>query len=121
MALIPGPILYGIIIDNTCLVWNETCNKRGNCYTYDRRKMRVYLNSTSISKKIINIINYINIYVLIVYFHFLVLTSFGVAFDGVVWYLGKRLNLYENMPIIFEKELKKRDSKKSDIDELRLN
>lgn len=47
-----------------------------------------------------------------------VLTSFGIAFDGVVWYLGKRLNLYENMPIIFEKELNKQDTKNTDVDEM---
>ncbi|GJQ65789.1 hypothetical protein Trydic_g11957 [Trypoxylus dichotomus] len=73
MALIPGPILYGIIIDSTCLVWNESCGWSGNCFTYDRSKMRIYLNSTAI-----------------------VLTSCGIIFDVAVWCLGKNLNLYNN-------------------------
>ncbi|XP_017774177.1 PREDICTED: solute carrier organic anion transporter family member 4C1 [Nicrophorus vespilloides] len=75
-ALIPGPIIYGIIIDSSCTIWNDYCGKRGNCYTYDRRKMRVYLNSTAI-----------------------ILTALGVATDAVVWYLGRNLDLYDNKQI----------------------
>lgn len=70
-ALIPGPIIYGAMLDETCLIWDESCGRKGNCWFYDKDKMRLYLNSTSA-----------------------VLTFIGVFFDAVVWYLGRDLDLY---------------------------
>uniref|UniRef100_A0A182NNV3 Solute carrier organic anion transporter family member n=1 Tax=Anopheles dirus TaxID=7168 RepID=A0A182NNV3_9DIPT len=70
-ALIPGPIIYGRIIDSTCLVWTEECGKRGNCQLYDQKLFRYYINITA-----------------------LCLTSVGVFFDGLVWWYGKSLDLY---------------------------
>uniref|UniRef100_A0A182J4Z2 Solute carrier organic anion transporter family member n=1 Tax=Anopheles atroparvus TaxID=41427 RepID=A0A182J4Z2_ANOAO len=70
-ALIPGPIIYGRIIDSTCLVWTEECGKRGNCQLYDQKLFRYYINITA-----------------------LCLTSIGVFFDGLVWWYGKTLDLY---------------------------
>ncbi|XP_055613870.1 solute carrier organic anion transporter family member 74D-like, partial [Uranotaenia lowii] len=70
-ALIPGPIIYGRIIDSTCLVWTEECGKRGNCQLYDQRLFRYYINLTAFC-----------------------LTSIGVFFDVLVWWYGKTLELY---------------------------
>lgn len=70
-ALIPGPILYGRIIDSTCLVWTEECGKRGNCQLYDQRLFRYYINLTALG-----------------------LTAIGVFFDVLVWWYGRTLDLY---------------------------
>lgn len=71
-ALIPGPVLFGRIIDSTCLVWTEQCSgRRGNCQLYDQRLFRYYINLTA-----------------------LCLTSIGVFFDVLVWKFGKNLDLY---------------------------
>ncbi|XP_065073766.1 solute carrier organic anion transporter family member 74D [Ochlerotatus camptorhynchus] len=70
-ALIPGPIIYGRIIDSTCLVWTEECGKRGNCQLYDQRLFRYYINLTA-----------------------LCLTAIGVFFDVLVWWYGRTLDLY---------------------------
>lgn len=71
-ALIPGPILYGRIIDSTCLVWTEQCSgSRGNCQLYDQKKFRYYVNLTAFA-----------------------LTSVGVFFDFLVWKYGRDLDLY---------------------------
>lgn len=71
-ALIPGPILYGKIIDSTCIVWTEQCSGlRGNCQLYDQRKFRYYVNLTALA-----------------------LTSVGVFFDFLVWKYGRNLDLY---------------------------
>lgn len=70
-ALIPGPILYGYIIDNACLLWNTKCGQRGNCQLYDARQFRYYLNLTAMA-----------------------LTGVGVFFDGLVWWYGKDVDLY---------------------------
>lgn len=70
-AFIPGPILYGAIIDSTCLVWDESCGRKGNCWLYDKQKFRLYLNSTAA-----------------------VFTTIGVLLDAGVCYLGRDLKLY---------------------------
>lgn len=70
-ALIPGPILYGYIIDNACLLWNSKCDQRGNCQLYDARQFRYYLNLTAMA-----------------------LTAIGVFFDVLVWWYGKDVDLY---------------------------
>lgn len=71
LALIPGPIIFGRIIDSTCKIWSEKCGERGNCQLYDQDQFRYYLNLTA-----------------------LCLTSVGVFFDILVWYYGKNLDLY---------------------------
>lgn len=71
-ALIPGPVLFGRIIDQTCLVWTEQCSgRRGNCQLYDQRRFRYYINLTAC-----------------------LLTGIGVFFDVLVWKYGKNLDLY---------------------------
>ncbi|KAG8232805.1 hypothetical protein J437_LFUL007959 [Ladona fulva] len=72
LAFIPGPILYGAIIDNVCLVWDKSCGRRGNCWLYHQEYFRFYLNSTAA-----------------------VFTFIAVVLDGVVCYLGKDLELYK--------------------------
>lgn len=49
-AMIPGPILYGYIIDQTCLIWNYKCGKRGNCQLYDQTQFRYNINLSAMSK-----------------------------------------------------------------------
>lgn len=71
-ALIPGPILYGRIIDETCIVWSEHCSgRKGNCQLYDQKLFRYYINLTAFC-----------------------LTTVGVFFDFLVWRNGKDLDLY---------------------------
>lgn len=82
-ALIPGPIMFGRIIDQTCLVWTEQCSgRRGNCQLYDQRLFRYYINLTACF-----------------------LTGIGVFFDILVWKFGKNLDLYGERE---EEMLKKR-------------
>lgn len=50
-ALIPGPILYGWIIDSTCLIWTYKCGRLGNCQMYDRRKFRLLMNSAGLGER----------------------------------------------------------------------
>lgn len=87
-AFIPGPILYGAIIDSTCLVWEETCDNRGNCWLYNPDTFRLYINSTAAC-----------------------LTSLAVALDVAVCYLGKSLSLYEDEN---EKKLEEKESNSSE-------
>ncbi|XP_064619635.1 solute carrier organic anion transporter family member 4C1-like [Lineus longissimus] len=34
---IPGPVLYGLVIDGACFQWQEHCGKRGTCWIYDNK------------------------------------------------------------------------------------
>ncbi|XP_063236896.1 solute carrier organic anion transporter family member 74D-like [Bacillus rossius redtenbacheri] len=70
-AFIPGPIIFGAIIDSTCLEWDSSCGSKGNCWLYHKDKFRLYFNVTAVA-----------------------LTTLGTLLDLVVWYLGARLDLY---------------------------
>ncbi|XP_073992064.1 organic anion transporting polypeptide 33Ea isoform X2 [Rhodnius prolixus] len=71
-AFIPGPVLFGGIIDSTCLIWDDNCGKRGNCWFYDKTSFRITMNTYAAC-----------------------LTSLGVLLDAIVCYLGKDLKLYD--------------------------
>ncbi|XP_077488076.1 solute carrier organic anion transporter family member 74D-like [Amblyomma americanum] len=43
-AFIPYPLVYGAILDNSCIVWEEKCGRRGNCWVYDADKLRYSLH-----------------------------------------------------------------------------
>lgn len=49
-AMIPGPIIFGRVIDTTCLVWNYQCGKRGDCQLYDQEVFRYSMNGLSLGK-----------------------------------------------------------------------
>ncbi|KAG8187156.1 hypothetical protein JTE90_020033 [Oedothorax gibbosus] len=74
LAFIPYPLIYGALTDASCLVWEESCGKTGNCWIYDTDKFRYLLHGVSAA------------------FVFL-----GCLTDVAVWYLSPRLkNLYDD-------------------------
>lgn len=49
LAQIPGPIVFGILIDNQCLLWSRTsCHRRGSCFIYDGKRLPTTLFGTAI-------------------------------------------------------------------------
>ncbi|XP_043494438.1 solute carrier organic anion transporter family member 74D isoform X2 [Polistes fuscatus] len=86
-ALIPGPIIYGAIIDSTCLIWEESCGTRGNCWFHHRENFRYLVNISSVGFSII-----------------------GVLFDVAVCYLGKDLDLYGTLENDKRREFIKEDN-----------
>lgn len=84
LALIPGPILFGYIIDSTCLVWStDKCissdggGGRGNCQLYDQAAFRWSINVVAIA-----------------------FTSVAIYFDGLVWVHCKDVDLYGDRDVI---------------------
>ncbi|XP_025194151.1 solute carrier organic anion transporter family member 5A1-like isoform X2 [Melanaphis sacchari] len=73
IAFMPGPILYGTIVDSTCMVWGGDCGTNGNCWLYDGIRLKYYLNLTGAS--------------------FLMI---GTILDIGVWYHVKDLKIYED-------------------------
>ncbi|XP_066901789.1 solute carrier organic anion transporter family member 74D [Halyomorpha halys] len=91
-SFIPAPILFGYIIDTTCLVWGKTCNGKGNCWLYNADKLRY-------------MINYIG-------------SSFigtGIFFGLGAWYFAKGLKLFdepiEKEEIKFDKIIEQQEKK----------
>ena len=42
---VPGPLLFGLIFDVSCLLWQEECGRRGNCWVYDKQQLSYYIIS----------------------------------------------------------------------------
>ncbi|KAL0126171.1 hypothetical protein PUN28_004946 [Cardiocondyla obscurior] len=71
-AFIPSPILFGFILDNTCLVWGKTCSGTGNCWLYNGEALRYLLNFTAAS-----------------------FVTIGTLFDVGVWYFVKDVKIFD--------------------------
>ncbi|KAG8227796.1 hypothetical protein J437_LFUL006210 [Ladona fulva] len=72
-SFIPSPILFGFIIDKTCLVWGRTCTGTGNCWLYNGASLRYIMNFTAA-----------------------VFVTIGTMFDGGVWYYAKNLKIFDD-------------------------
>jgi len=72
LALIPSPIIFGHIIDKSCMVWGKTCTGRGHCWLYDSSTLKYTLNFTA------------------AFFIFI-----GTIFDGLVWYYVKDIKIFD--------------------------
>ncbi|KAM4710104.1 solute carrier organic anion transporter family member 4C1 [Discoglossus pictus] len=56
LGSIPGPIVFGVIIDSTCILWNQNdCGIQGACWTYNNTNMSYYLVAISAVSKVITI------------------------------------------------------------------
>ncbi|XP_033969802.1 solute carrier organic anion transporter family member 2B1-like [Trematomus bernacchii] len=40
LAFMPGPVLYGSVIDSTCIWWGRKCSKKTSCQYYDLDRFR---------------------------------------------------------------------------------
>lgn len=41
---LPSPLLWGAVIDSTCLIWDQVCGQRGACAIYDPDKLRTRMH-----------------------------------------------------------------------------
>ena len=48
LAFMPGPIIFGLIIDSTCLIWQEECEQKGSCLLYDTNLLRSVTHGTGL-------------------------------------------------------------------------
>ncbi|XP_002714000.1 solute carrier organic anion transporter family member 4C1 isoform X1 [Oryctolagus cuniculus] len=56
LGTIPGPIIFGVIIDSTCILWDiNECGIKGACWLYNNIKMAHMLVAISVTCKIITI------------------------------------------------------------------
>ncbi|KAB0394819.1 hypothetical protein E2I00_019336 [Balaenoptera physalus] len=56
LGTIPGPIIFGITIDSTCILWDiNECGIKGACWIYNNIKMAYMLVAISVTCKIITV------------------------------------------------------------------
>ncbi len=41
-GFLPNPIIYGSLIDSSCLVWETSCGEKGSCWVYNTDEFRCY-------------------------------------------------------------------------------
>ncbi|NWW81902.1 SO4C1 protein, partial [Climacteris rufus] len=57
LGTIPGPILFGVAIDNSCTLWDiNECKTKGACWVYDNERMAYLLMGISAACKIVTIL-----------------------------------------------------------------
>lgn len=52
---IPAPIIFGRLIDESCILWEETCTN-GSCLVYDNKKMSRYMFSLAFMGKMLSLL-----------------------------------------------------------------
>ena len=50
----PGPLLFGFVIDNACVVWQERCSEQGSCWIYDNRKLSINFLVLTLAVKVVS-------------------------------------------------------------------
>jgi len=81
-SLLPSPIIFGAIIDNTCLLWQEECGETTNCLLYDTDKLRTYLMYTTAG-----------------------IMCLGVMFDVGVVYYARDLKIFDEVETAKKQEV----------------
>lgn len=97
-GLIPGPIIFGHIVDSACLIWNYSCGRQGNCLLYDAVAFRERLHSGEA-------------------FFF----GICVCFDILILYYGRNLDLYGNSDEDKGKNAKENNGDSTEIEPLNTN
>ncbi|XP_058836202.1 solute carrier organic anion transporter family member 74D-like [Topomyia yanbarensis] len=86
-SFLPAPIVFGLIIDRTCVLWGRTCSKQGNCWLYDGLSLRKSMNYTAAAFVII-----------------------GTCFDMGTWWYSKNFRIFDEE----EKQLPEQDAMEVD-------
>ena len=49
LGSIPGPIIFGVIFDASCVYWQFDCGRRGNCWVYNNNliSLRAFFITTT--------------------------------------------------------------------------
>ncbi|RZF32519.1 hypothetical protein LSTR_LSTR011298 [Laodelphax striatellus] len=80
---VPCPIVYGAVVDSTCLYWEEIpCNKKGACWLYNTKVFRWFYHGTTGG---------------------IMMCAFVV--DLIVWYKAGNINFVDEQVPVQEEEL----------------
>lgn len=54
LGWLPGPIVFGHLLDSTCVWWSELCGIRGECLLYDIKDMRIKIHVLTVSLRFLS-------------------------------------------------------------------
>lgn len=49
---IPAPMIFGSLIDDSCILWQESCNEAGACLVYDNSSLSKYMLYLALTAKL---------------------------------------------------------------------
>nr|XP_033803280.1 solute carrier organic anion transporter family member 2B1 isoform X2 [Geotrypetes seraphini] len=64
LGWLPGPVIYGTIIDSTCLVWKKKCEEKKSCLYYDNDLFRFRYIGLQVVYQIIAFVCYLGVYLI---------------------------------------------------------
>ena len=53
---IPGPIIFGVIFDASCVYWQFDCGRRGNCWVHNNGQISTRIFFTAVTGVLINFV-----------------------------------------------------------------
>ena len=53
---LPGPLLFGAVFDNACLLWQDECGERGACLYYDNEKIGLHIFFVVVGFKVLSLL-----------------------------------------------------------------
>jgi hypothetical protein len=56
---IPGPVVFGAVIDNTCVLWQTTEDGSGSCWYYNSYKLRMSMFLLVLAIKVVTALFYV--------------------------------------------------------------
>ncbi|XP_006873453.1 PREDICTED: solute carrier organic anion transporter family member 4A1 [Chrysochloris asiatica] len=64
LGSIPGPIVFGWVIDKACLLWQDQCGAQGSCFMYQNQTMSKYMLITGLLYKVLGFLFFLTAYCL---------------------------------------------------------
>lgn len=52
LGTIPAPMIFGSLIDDSCILWQESCNEAGACLLYDNASLSRYMLYLALTAKL---------------------------------------------------------------------
>ncbi|KAM4796208.1 solute carrier organic anion transporter family member 2B1 [Rhinophrynus dorsalis] len=65
LAWLPGPVMFGSMIDSTCLLWGKKCDKKAACLYYDNNLLRHRYIGLQMLFKILALFFFIAVYLVL--------------------------------------------------------
>jgi len=59
LGTIPGPVFYGYVLDQICILWETNCDESSSCLIYDNNRMALAMLGICLATKFIAVILYI--------------------------------------------------------------
>ena len=58
IGVVPGPIVFGVLIDRTCILWETECSGSRNCWMYDNWQLSIYTMLAALGCRVGSLIFY---------------------------------------------------------------